>query len=259
MSRQPVLFVSHGAPVLPLQPGATGPFWHELGRRLPTARAILVISAHWDTAEPTVSAATQPATIHDFYGFPAALYQLQYPAPGAPDVAALVQQLVQQQGIATFVHGERGLDHGAWVPLLFLRPQADLPVLQLSIQANRDPAWHYRIGTALQPLREQGVLIVASGSSSHNLHEIRSGQHQQPPGWLQTFRHWLITAIEKHDSEALLAYRRLAPEATRNHPSDEHLLPLFVALGFAGNSAVTHHLPEITFGTLPMDSWLWQD
>ena len=259
MNRQPVLFVSHGAPVLPLQPGATGPYWRELGQRLPAARAILVISAHWDTATPTVSAATQPATIHDFYGFPEPLYQLRYPAPGAPDVAAQVQQQLQQNGVAASVHPERGLDHGAWVPLLFLRPQADLPVLQLSIQANRDPAWHYRIGQALQALREQGVLILASGSSSHNLREVMAGQHQQPPDWLQQFRHWLITAIDKRDTEALLDYRQQAPAAVRNHPSDEHLLPLFVALGAAGNSTVSHHLPEISYGALPMDSWLWQD
>ncbi len=259
MSRQPVLFVSHGAPVLPLQPGATGPHWRELGQRLPTPRAILVLSAHWDTPTATVSAATQPTTIHDFYGFPEPLYQLRYPAPGAPDVAALVQQHLQQHGIATALHAERGLDHGAWVPLLFLRPQADLPVLQLSIQAQRDPAWHYRIGQALQPLRDQGVLILASGSSSHNLREIMSGQYQHAPVWLQQFRQWLIDAINRHDIDALLDYRQQAPEALRNHPSDEHLLPLFVALGAAGTSAVSHTLPEISYGALPMDSWLWQD
>ncbi len=261
MTRQPVLFVSHGAPTLPLQPGATGALWHELGQTLIASmppRAILVISAHWDTATPTVSAAAQPETIHDFYGFSAPLYQLQYPAPGAPALAAQIATRLRGNGIATELAANRGLDHGAWVPLRFLRPQADLPVLQLSLQSQREPRWHYQLGQALQHLRDEGVLILASGSSSHNLREVMRGQHQVAPEWLQTFRQWLFDRLAAGDIEALLNYRQQAPFAAQNHPTDEHLLPFFVALGAAGSDSMTHYDPEICFGTLSMDSVVWQ-
>ncbi|NQD35860.1 dioxygenase [Permianibacter sp. IMCC34836] len=267
MTRQPVLFVSHGAPTLPLQPGATGALWQQLGAELAAQaappRAILVLSAHWASAQPQVSAASQPATIHDFYGFPEPLYALQYPAPGAPALATRIQQLLSEQGIETHVHPDRGLDHGAWVPLLFLRPAADIPVLQLSIQPQRDPRWHFALGLALTALRDDGVLILASGSASHNLREVMSGRYgadsnSSGPDWLQQFRHWLITAVAARDTAALLDYKQQAPHALRNHPTDEHLLPLFAAIGAAGDDAVEHFAPEITLGALAMDVWRWQ-
>ncbi len=260
MSRQPVLFVSHGAPTLPLQPGATGALWRALGDTViaPAApRAILVISAHWDTATPSVSAASTPETIHDFYGFPAPLYQLQYPAPGAPALATTIATQLRANGINVDIAPDRGLDHGAWVPLMFLRPQADLPVLQLSLQSQRDPRWHYQLGQALASLRDDGVLILTSGSASHNLREVLGRQHVTPPAWLQTFRAWLADHVQAGDVEALLNYRQQAPFAVHNHPTDEHLLPLFVALGAAGADVPVYHDPEISLGALAMDSFVW--
>ena len=174
----PVLFVSHGSPALPIEPGETGAAWRKLGTQLPKPSAILVISAHWETPVPTVSQAVQPETIHDFSGFPDELYSLRYPAPGAPAMAQEAARAFQQAGIPAQLDDTRGLDHGAWVPLSFLFPQMDIPVAQLSLQPGKDPAWHIAVGRALRPLREQGVLIIGSGAITHNLRAV----FKHPPG-----------------------------------------------------------------------------
>lgn len=255
----PVLFVSHGSPTLPLEPGDTGAAWRKLGEQLPKPAAILMISAHWETRIPTVSCAVHPETIHDFYGFPEELYKLQYPAPGAPELAQSVLLMLQQAGIAAQPDGTRGLDHGAWVPLSLVYPQADIPVTQLSLQPDRDPAWHIALGRALRPLREQGVLIIGSGSISHNLRALFQHPRGAPvPAWVTEFCDWIAEKIEAADIEALSAYRTLAPHAVQNHPTDEHLLPLFVALGAADNIDNAERLNQVmTYGMLAMDMWLF--
>ena len=183
--KMPVLFVSHGSPTLPLEPGDTGAAWRKLGEQLPKPSAILMISAHWETRIPTVSRAVQPETIHDFYGFPAELYELQYPAPGAPEMAQAAALALQQAGIPVQLDDTHGLDHGAWVPLSLMYPNADIPVAQLSLQPDRDPAWHIALGRALRPLREQGVLIVGSGSITHNLRAMFKHPQGEPvPEWV---------------------------------------------------------------------------
>ncbi|MBI3479943.1 MAG: dioxygenase [Nitrosomonadales bacterium] len=254
----PVLFVSHGAPTLPIEPGETGAAWCRLGEQLPRPSAILVISAHWDTSIPTVSCAAQPETIHDFYGFPEELYRLRYPAPGSPDLAQAVVGALQQAGIAVQPHDTRGLDHGAWVPLSLMYPQADIPVTQLSLQSDQDPAWHIALGRALRPLREQGVLIVGSGSITHNLRAIFQHPRGKPaPQWVTEFCEWIAAKIAAGDIDALVAYRTLAPYAIENHPTDEHLLPLFVALGAAHDIRHSQRLNRVmTYGMLAMDMWL---
>lgn len=259
MKKMPVLFISHGAPTLPLEPGATGAAWRELGEQLPRPSAILVISAHWETRIPTLSQVVQPETIHDFSGFPAELYKLQYPAPGAPALAESAAFLLQQAGIAVQLDAARGLDHGAWVPLSLIYPHADIPVTQLSLQPDQNPDWHLALGRALRPLREQGVLIVGSGSVTHNLRAIFAHPQDEPaPPWVTAFCDWMTAQIRVGNLDALSAYRSSAPYAVQNHPTDEHLLPLFVALGAAERLESAVRLNQVmTFGMLAMDMWLF--
>lgn len=255
MTSLPSLFISHGAPTLALEPGRTGAALTALGRDLPRPQAILVASAHWETARPAASIAAHPETIHDFVGFPDELYRMTYPAPGAPDVARQAKDLLDAAGIGADLDAGRGLDHGAWVPLRFLYPAADIPVTQLSIQPRLTPAHHYRLGEALRPLRRAGVLIVGSGSLTHNLRELHmSGARPEP--YAVEFQDWVYNAVGANDVAALLDYRRRAPQAARAHPTDEHLLPLFVALGAAGDSDSARRInDEITYGALAMDAY----
>lgn len=257
--KMPVLFLSHGAPDLALNPWQTGAVWQQLASAVPKPVAILVISAHWETAAPTVSLALHPQTIHDFGGFPEALYQLHYATPGAPVMADTVVQLFRQAGIAVETDSSRGLDHGAWIPLRLMYPKADIPVAQLSIQPQQDPAWHLALGRALRPLRQQGVLIIASGALTHNLPAIfRHPQGAPVPVWIDGFCDWIAHKIAAGDIESLAAYRTLAPHAAQNHPTDEHLLPLFVGLGAADAISNSQHLNRtMTYGLLAMDAWLF--
>jgi 4,5-DOPA dioxygenase extradiol len=255
----PVIFLSHGAPSLPLEAGETGATWRQLGEQLPKPSSILVISAHWETLIPTVSRAVQPETIHDFSGFPEELYRLQYSAPGAPQMAESAAQLLRQAGIPVQLDDTHGLDHGAWVPLSIIFPQADIPVAQLSLQPEQTPAWHLALGRALRPLREQGVLIIGSGSITHNLRAVfKHPKGESAPVWVTDFCDWVAERIAEGDVDALCAYRTLAPYAELNHPSDEHLLPLFVALGAASKVEGAQHLNRVmTFGLLAMDAWVF--
>jgi 4,5-DOPA dioxygenase extradiol len=233
MSRLPSLYLSHGAPTLPIDPAMPSAEFATLATRLPRPRAILMLSAHWGTDMPVASTADAPETIHDFYGFPRALYELQYRAPGAPDVAREAAALLGAAGIATQAQ-QHGLDHGAWVPLLLMYPQADVPVAQLSIQPHRDPAHHYAVGRALRPLADDGVLIVGSGQITHNLRAADFGaQPSDADPRVAEFTDWFESRLAARDIEALLDYRHLAPHAAYMHPTDEHLLPVFASLGAA--------------------------
>lgn len=257
MNPFPSLFVSHGPPDLPLRSSPARTFLKQLGNELGQPRAILVISAHWYTSVPTVSAAPSMNTLHDFWGFPTQLYQLQYPAPGAPKLAEQVIQGLRAAGIPVSVHPARGLDHGAWEPLLLMYPQAEIPVAQLAIQPNLGPGHHLKLGQALAPLRQDGVLILASGSATHNLGAL--GQYEfasPPPSWATAFDRWLSATLKAGDVEQLLNYRHLAPYALQNHPSEEHLLPLFVAVGAAGLGAKGTQLhTSFVYGVLSMAAY----
>jgi 4,5-DOPA dioxygenase extradiol len=238
MTSLPSLYISHGSPMTALHPGLTGTRLTELAATLPRPRAIVMASAHWLTRSPRVGSVPVPETIHDFGGFPAPLYQLRYPAPGAPELADQVASLLQRAGLNATLDPLRGLDHGAWVPLRLLYPQADIPVTTLSIQPELGPAHHLAVGRALASLRDEGVLVIGSGSITHNLHDLGAGysETRQAP-YVKPFIDWIEQRLVAGDIDGLLDYRHQAPFAERAHPTDEHLLPLFVALGAAGTHA----------------------
>lgn len=255
----PALFISHGSPMLTLEPERPAhQFLLRAAQHWPKPKAILAISAHWETDAPEVAATSQPATIHDFYGFPPALYAQQYPASGSPDLAQRVKALLDEAGLPARLDSERGLDHGAWSPLLLVYPQADIPVLQLSLQPDLGPEHHMAIGRALSPLRDEGVLIMATGSLTHNLRRIDRSDSGQIADWAQGFADWMAEKLDARDDAALLDYRARAPQAALNHPTDEHLLPLYVALGAAtpGRPAERLHA-SFALGSLAMDSYLF--
>ena len=253
----PSIFLSHGSPMLPLTASAARDFLAGLGNSLPRPKAILVISAHWETDIPAVNAVAANETIYDFYGFPRELYELRYPAPGAPDLALAVAARLQAAGLPVGVDRARGLDHGAWVPLLLMYPQADIPVMQLSIQTEQGPAHHLALGRALAPLRDEGVLIIGSGSFTHNLGEFRKRRPEiddPAPSLVVDFADWVHSAAIEGRIDDLVNYRRLAPHARDNHPTDEHFLPLFAALGAAGENARVERLHNsANYGVLRMD------
>jgi 4,5-DOPA dioxygenase extradiol len=252
----PAIFVSHGAPDLLLRDGAVTHFLQSLAQQFPKPQAILVVSAHWNSDLPLVSAAKNPKTIHDFSGFPQALYQMEYPAPGAPELADRVVKLLNQAGIPCNTHPTRGFDHGAWTPLRLAYPAAEIPVTQLSIQYDRDPLHHWKVGRALESLRSAGVLIIGSGSATHNLSAFDEQYEAPVLPWVQQFDEWLAKMITQGDWEALLQYRQLAPYAAENHPTDEHLLPLFVAIGAGGHQALGTQLHcSYTYGAFSMAAY----
>ena len=255
MTRLPSLYVSHGSPMTALQPGATGARLAELAATLPRPRAIVVASAHYLARSPRVGGAAQPETAHDFGGFPPALYQLRYPAPGDPALADEIAQRLEDAGLPAAVDASRGLDHGVWVPLRLMYPAADIPVVPLSIQPHGGPAHQLAVGRALAPLREDGVLVIGSGSITHNLHDLAAGYStEREAPYVQPFIRWIEQRLAEGDTAALLDYRRQAPFAERAHPTDEHLLPLFVALGAAGDGARAQRLDAgIDLGILAMD------
>lgn len=255
-NRQPAIFVSHGSPTLPLERGPAVDFLRVLGGELGRPKAILVASAHWDTDRPAVSGAKQPETIYDFYGFPPELYRLRYPAPGAPQLAQRAASLLESQGLPTDIDPGRGLDHGAWTSLYHMYPEADIPVAQISIQSDLGPAHHVRLGEALKPLRDEGVLIMASGGATHNLGELRYQRgNPVPQPWVVEFNEWLAAAILSGRREDLVNYRGKAPHAVRNHPTDEHLIPLFVALGAGTDAAARRLHSSISSGVISMDAY----
>jgi 4,5-DOPA dioxygenase extradiol len=257
MPKAPVFFISHGAPTFALEPGMLGPRLAALGQQLSGATAVLVVSPHWQTREVQVTTSATPATLHDFGGFAPELYDLRYPAPGAPDYAKQASQLLADAGYVVGQDERRGLDHGAWVPLSHLLPAANLPVFQVSMPRSLDADGAIALGRALAPLRERGVVIVASGSMTHNLYELRQPGSEEA-GYAQEFADWVRLAVTANAVERLAAYRQLAPHGVRAHPTEEHYLPLLVALGARGEVEAAQFIEGgITYGVLSMDSYAW--
>ena len=260
MSRQSVIFVSHGSPMLPLEPGTAAPMLRTLADEFSRPAAVLAFSPHWMARDPTVGASSRPATLHDFGGFDPALYKLRYEPPGSPELAKRVLALLQTGGWRATLDPNRGLDHGVWVPLSILLPQADVPVVPLAMPWPLDAADAHRLGQALRSLPDEGVLLLATGSLTHNLGEFdpASATDEPPQPYVLAFVDWMRQAIDRGDTEALLDYRRQAPYAVRAHPTDEHLLPLFWALGAARDDAKPHHFSGgVHYGMLSMDAWMF--
>lgn len=253
----PSIFLSHGSPMHALQPGPAGEAWAALGRRLGKPRALLIASAHWETTLPMLTGSARPQTIHDFYNFPEPLYRLRYPAPGAPDVAQRAQALLEAAGFGASIDGSRGLDHGAWAPLLYAYPQHDVPVVQLSVQPALGPRHHLQVGKALRALAEEGVLVVGSGHLTHNLRDWARGRGEPQP-YAHEFAAWVKARLEENDLEALADYRARAAQGARAHPTEEHFLPFFVALGAAPGTARPERIYDaIDGGVLAMDAYVF--
>lgn len=266
MDSLPTLFLSHGSPMHALAAGRAGTAWRDLGRRLPRPRAILMASAHWESEWPMVTTAARPETIHDFGGFPPALYEIRYPAAGAPELAQRALDLIKAGGFTANGNACRGLDHGAWVPLLHMYPEADVPVVQVSLQTQLGAAHHLKIGRLLAPLRDEGVLIVGSGHLTHNLHEWIAQartQRMQPveteaAPYVAQFGDWVAARLADGDEAKLARWLELAPHARRAHPSDEHFLPLPLAFGAAGARPRVERLDlGVDSGVLAMDAFLF--
>lgn len=280
----PSLYISHGSPMLAIDPGPTGAAFEALGARLRAQRprAVLVISAHWIYSTLAVTSRERQEAWHDFGGFPRELYALRYDAPGSPELAARVKALVESAAIpgAGFVgqDDERPLDHGAWMPMRHFFPDADMPVVQLALNPYLPPATQIAIGRALAPLRDEGVLVLASGSFTHNLQEVFCGGRREQHGgqaepYVEAFRKWMAEALDQAlatgDTRRIADYRAQAPYARRAHPTDEHLLPFYVALGAAlgpdgtgpaatGLATVSRVADEVTYGVLAMDSFVFE-
>src|SRR5687767_836324 len=267
----PTVFVSHGSPMHAVDAGRAGDVWTELGRALPRPSAVLIASAHWETELPMLSTARRPETVHDFGGFPAELYKISYPAPGAPDIAERAIRMLQSSGLTATSNACRGLDHGAWVPLRRIFPNADVPVAQVSIQPSLDAAHHLHVGEALAPLAREGVLIIGSGHITHNLRDWMASVRQRgsravadgaADSYVSEFREWIADALKSNDRDRLVRWRELAPNALRAHPTPEHFMPLFVAFGAA--SAADGPAPHVErldagvdSGVLAMDAYLF--
>ncbi len=252
------LFISHGAPSLSLTPSPARDFLSALGCQLERSRAILVVSAHFTAKVPVLGAHPKPATVHDFYGFPDALYELQYGAFGHPELAAKVARRLGQEGFAAQCDPQRGLDHGAWVPLMLMFPQAAIPVVQLGLVQGQGADYHLRLGTALRALVEDGILVLGSGAMTHNLRELDwAGKDTEGyvPQWVTGFTDWFAARIAAGQVDDLVDYRARAPDAVRNHPTEEHLLPLFVALGASATGRGRRLHSSVQMRALAMDAY----
>ena len=259
-ARMPVVFVSHGAPDALLKSRGAVDAWREIGRKLPPPQAILVVSAHWQARTAQLSLAGAPTTMHDFQGFAPELYRLHYPAPGAPALAERAAALLSAAGHAVGQHPNRGLDHGAWIPLTAMFPQANLPVTQLSL-TRADAAAHCALGRALSPLRDEGVLILASGAITHNFAwlDFAASDSVPPQPQAKRFADWVGERLAARDVAAILEYRA-TPDGAASHPSEEHFLPLLLALGAANaveNSAPQRYAPDFAYRGLAMDAYVW--
>lgn len=247
----PGLFISHGSPMLALNPEQVGPALHRLGLNLPTPQAIVIMSAHWESNSLEVSTGVRPETWHDFRGFPAELYDIRYPAPGQPVLAEEILHLLAEAGFSAHANSTRPRDHGVWMPLLHMYPDADIPVVEISLPMNLSADEIYKIGQTLAPLREQQVLLIGSGSITHNLAELSwHGQSQAVPEWASTFRNHVVAKLSHQDFDAILDWESI-PFVRRNHPTLEHFAPIFFAMGTGHRFNIVHS--SFTMGALGMD------
>jgi len=255
----PALFVSHGSPQVLIEDSAARDFLRGFAATMPKPRAIVIASAHFGTHRPAVVGDAKPGMIYDFGGMPE-LHQLVYPAPGDPVVAMKVAGLLQAAGLAPVMASGHGYDHGTWVPLMLLYPDADIPVIQLSVQPRLDPAHHLAVGRALASLKDEDILVIGSGSATHNLREFYYGSHPADgPAlpWVAAFTDWVHEKITAGALDELLHYRDCAPYAVENHPTDEHFMPLFIGLGAGGAAAGRRVHTSTRSGVISMDTYMF--
>jgi 4,5-DOPA dioxygenase extradiol len=259
MARMPSLFVSHGSPMTAIQPSAARDFFLSFAQELPRPKAILIATAHFESAAPLLSTDEKPAMIYDFGGFPQPLFEIVYPAPGSPAVAERAAEALHAAGHDAYGVSDRGFDHGTWVPLSLMYPDADIPVVQISVQPELGAAHHMEIGRALAPLRDEGVLVIGSGSLTHNLYEVRfDAPDANAEACALAFVDWVRDTVARRDHASLQRVMALAPHAARAHPTAEHLWPLLVAAGAAGVDSVPQHIDGgVRYGVLSMDGFAW--
>lgn len=246
----PTVFISHGPPTLLLENIPAREFLKDLGKTYRNVNAVLCISAHWITSKPTVNAVDMNDTIHDFYGFPSELYQLEYPAMGSTELAQTTADLINSGGLQCKIDYKRGLDHGAWVPFMLMYPDMKVPVFQLSIQQHMDPKAHLVLGNTIKSLRNEGVLILGSGGAVHPLGYAPLRPGAKTDQWAYDFDSWLTKSVTQGDNSAIINYNSVAPYPERAHPYPDHYMPLITAMGAAGDGAngeIIHH------------SWFWGD
>ena len=257
MTVLPSLFVSHGAPTFALHPGRAGAQLAELGRLLPRPRAVVLVSPHWMTRGVKVTGALRPETLYDFGGFDPRLRDLVYPAPGDPALAQRIATLLTEAGWTASVDPVRGLDHGAWVPLMHLYPKAEVPVLQVSMPHDLDAQSAHALGQALAPLGAEGVSVLGSGSLTHNLYEFRMDSPKEA-AYAREFTEWIRAAVRGADTRRLIHALEQAPHAQRAHPTPDHYLPLAVAWGAAPSAMPSTVLDGgIEHGVLAMESYVF--
>lgn len=261
----PSIFVSHGSPMIALEPGAAGAFMQRLGPAIDATfgrpKAIVAVSAHTAARAPVLLAGAKHEAVYDFGNFDPKLFTLRYDAPGAPALAERVGALLQSAGLASHTLDQGGLDHGHWTALRYIYPDADIPILPLAFVPMQSPAEQFALGAALAPLRRDGVLVFASGSITHNLRRVFSTGMRGPVDAKEipestAFRRWIADRSAERDWDALFDYRARAPHAVDMHPTDEHLLPWFVAAGAGGRETAPLRLHEsVTYGCLGMDAY----
>lgn len=247
----PGLFISHGSPMLALDPEQVGPALHRLSLNLPKPRAIIVMSAHWESNALEVNTGVRPETWHDFKGFPPALYEMRYPAPGHPELAEEILHLLAEAHIPAHANSTRPRDHGVWMPLLHMYPDADIAVVEISLPMNMNADEIYKIGQTLAPLREKQILLIGSGSITHNLRELSwNGNNDNVPEWASTFRNYVVNKLTHNQYDAVLDWQDI-PYVAKNHPTIEHFAPLFFAMGTGPRFSIVHS--SFSMGALGMD------
>lgn len=247
----PGLFISHGSPMLAINPEQVGPALQRLGLNLPQPKAIVVMSAHWESNALEVNTGVRPMTWHDFRGFPKELYEIQYPAPGSPELAEEILTLFADAGLNAHANSTRPRDHGVWMPLLHMYPEAEIPVIEISLPMNLTSHEIYSVGNALKILREKQILLIGSGSITHNLRELSwHGKNNLIPEWASTFRNYVVSRLNHNDYQAVLDWKSI-PHVERNHPTIEHFAPIFFSMGTGERFNVVHS--SFTMGSLGMD------
>ncbi|AYO55117.1 DODA-type extradiol aromatic ring-opening family dioxygenase [Acinetobacter wuhouensis] len=247
----PGLFISHGSPMLALDPEQVGPALQRLGYNLPRPQAIVVMSAHWESNALEVNTGVRPETWHDFRGFPKELYEIRYPAPGSPELAEEILQLLAEAQLTAHANSTRPRDHGVWMPLLHMHPEADIPVIEISLPMNMNADQIYKIGQTLAPLRDRQILLIGSGSITHNLKELSwNNQNNQVPEWASSFRNYVVSKLTHSNYDAILDWDSI-PFLNKNHPTLEHFAPIFFAMGTGQRFSLVHS--SFSMGALGMD------